>query len=87
MEETWNICNKSKLLAQRNKKHIQTGVYLLSICPECFRLPIAVGKHEYTYKTAFLPIIFVSVLKFLTVTQEHRPMVFKNRAMGEYIWI
>lgn len=64
MSETWNTCNTSKLLAQRNQKHIQNGEHLLPVCPEYFRLPTAIRKHEYTYKTAHLPVIFVLVWKF-----------------------
>jgi hypothetical protein len=56
MWETWNTCNKSKLLSQGNQKHIQTGEYLLPVCPEYFRLSIAVRKHVYMYKTAFYPL-------------------------------
>jgi hypothetical protein len=50
-----------KIIAQRNQKHIQIGEYLLPVCPEYFRLPIAVRKHGYTYNTAFLPVIYVLV--------------------------
>jgi len=58
MSEAWNTCNKSKLLAQRNQKHIQNKEYLLPVCPEYFRLLTAVRKHEYTYKTAHLLILY-----------------------------
>jgi hypothetical protein len=71
------------LLAQRNQKHIQTGEYLLPVCPEYFHLPNGVRKYEYTYKTAFFARYFVLVLKFLAITEEYRLMVSKNRAPGK----
>lgn len=86
MWETWNTCNKSKLLAQRNQKHIQTGEYLLPVCPEYFCLPIGQKTWIYVQNCIFARYFCIGVKVSHNYVRTQTDGV-QEQGNGEDIWI
>jgi hypothetical protein len=75
------------LIQEEIKRRLNSGNVWLPFCPEPSVFAFPVMKVELRiYKTIILPVVLYGYATLsLTIRKEHRPRVFENRVLIEYL--